>query len=38
VRQGDTLAGLTLRRVSRDTVLVRGMDTIWTLTVKRTWP
>lgn len=38
VRQGDTLAGLTLRRVSRDTVVVRGMDTTWTLTVKRTWP
>jgi hypothetical protein len=38
VRQGDTLGGLTLRRISRDTVVVRGMDTTWTLTVKRTWP
>lgn len=38
VRQGDTLAGFTLRRVSGDTVVVRGMDTTWTLTVKRAWP
>ncbi len=38
VRHGDTLGGLKIRRISRDTVVVRGMDTTWTLTVKRTWP
>lgn len=38
VRQGDTLASLKVRRVSRDTVVLSGMDTNWTLTMKRTWP
>jgi hypothetical protein len=37
VRQGDTLGGLTVRRVGRDTVTVLGMDTTWKLAVRRTW-
>ena len=37
VRQGDTLGGLTVRRVGRDTVTVLGMDTTWRLTVRRAW-
>jgi hypothetical protein len=38
VLQGDTIAGLRVRRTSRDTVVVTGMDTTWTLTVRHTWP
>jgi hypothetical protein len=38
VRQGDTLAGLRVRRTARDTVEITGMDTTWTLTVRSAWP
>jgi hypothetical protein len=35
VAQGDTIGGLRVRRVSRDTVVVQGADTNWKLTLER---
>jgi len=37
VRKGDTLGGLKVRSVGRDTVIVQGADTVWKLIVKRAW-
>lgn len=37
VRKGDTLSGLRIRSVGRDTVIVQGADTVWKLTVRRPW-
>ena len=37
VRRGDTLGGLRIRSVGRDTVIVEGADTVWKLGVKRPW-
>jgi hypothetical protein len=37
LRMGDTLGGLRIKRVGRDTVVVTGMDTTWKLTVRRAW-
>lgn len=37
VRAGDTLGGLRIRAVGRDTVIVRGADTTWKLVLKRPW-
>lgn len=37
VHVGDTLGGLRIRRVGRDTVVVTGADTIWRLTLRQTW-
>jgi hypothetical protein len=37
LRAGETSAGLTLRRIGRDTVVVTGYDTTWKLTVRRPW-
>jgi hypothetical protein len=37
VHVGDTLGGLRIRRVGRDTVIVTGADTIWRLTLRRAW-
>jgi hypothetical protein len=37
VHVGDTLGGLRIRRVGRDTVIVLGADTTWRLTVRRAW-
>jgi hypothetical protein len=37
VRKGDTLGGLKVRSVGRDTVIVQGADTVWKLIVKRPW-
>jgi hypothetical protein len=37
VRVGDTLGGLRIRRIGRDTVVVSGADTTWRLTVRRPW-
>jgi hypothetical protein len=34
VAAGDTLSGLRVRSIRRDTVIVQGQDTIWTLTVE----
>jgi prophage tail gpP-like protein len=38
VRAGDTLEGLRIRRIDRDTVVVGAVDTTWKLTVKGVWP
>jgi hypothetical protein len=35
VSKGDTVGGLRVRRITRDTVIVQGTDTTWKLTVKR---
>jgi hypothetical protein len=37
VRRGDTLGGLRVRSITKDTVRIIGMDTTWTLTVRRAW-
>lgn len=37
VRVGDTLAGLTVQRITHERVIVTGMDTTWTLAVKEPW-
>jgi hypothetical protein len=37
VRRGDTLAGLRVRAVGKDSVRIVGMDTTWTLIVRRAW-
>ena len=37
VRVGERVGGLTLRRIQRDAVVVTGLDTMWTLTVKAPW-
>jgi hypothetical protein len=37
VRAGDTLGGLRIRRIGRDTVLISGADTTWRLTLRHAW-
>ena len=37
VRAGDRVGELTVRSVRRDTVVIAGLDTVWKLTVRRTW-
>jgi hypothetical protein len=37
LRKGDTIATLAVRAVGRDTVIIKGADTTWRLTVKRSW-
>lgn len=37
VRAGDVLGSLTIRSIGRDTLIVRGTDTTWVLTLKRSW-
>mgnify|MGYP007135474208 CR=1 FL=1 len=37
LRVGDTLGGLRIRRVGRDTVVVTGADTTWRLTLRQAW-
>ncbi len=37
VRAGDVFGGLKVRAVMRDTVIVQGADTVWKLTMKRSW-
>lgn len=34
---GDTIRGLRVRRVTADTVVIQGADTVWRLTMRRTW-
>jgi hypothetical protein len=36
-RVGQTLGGITIRAVRRDTVIAQGMDTTWKLTLARSW-
>jgi hypothetical protein len=35
---GDTVGGLRIRRIGRDTVVVTGADTTWRLTLRQAWP
>jgi hypothetical protein len=37
VHAGDTIGGLRIRRVGRDTVIVSGTDTTWRLTLRQAW-
>lgn len=37
LRVGDTLAGLTVQRITQEHVVVTGMDTTWILAVKEPW-
>jgi len=37
VQSGDTLGGLRIRSVTKDHVLVAGLDTVWRLTVHQPW-
>lgn len=37
VHAGDTLGGLTVRHIGRDTVVVSATDTTWRLTVRQAW-
>ena len=37
VMQGDTVAGLRIRRISRGEVVVAGFDTTWVLVIKESW-
>jgi hypothetical protein len=37
VRRGDTLGGLTVSAINRDTVTIHGSDTTWRLFIKRSW-
>jgi hypothetical protein len=37
LRIGDSLAGIRLRAVRRDTAILVGKDTTWKLTVRRLW-
>ena len=36
-RRGDSLGTLIVRAVGRDTVIIKGADTTWRLTLKRPW-
>jgi hypothetical protein len=36
LRQGDTIAGIVVRSIRKDTVVLKGTDTTWRLTVKGT--
>jgi hypothetical protein len=37
VRHGETIAGLRVRAIKPDRVLITGLDTTWTLTVREPW-
>jgi hypothetical protein len=37
VHAGDTVGGLSVRRIGRDTVVVTSIDTTWRLTVRHPW-
>jgi hypothetical protein len=37
VRQGETVAGLRVRIIKQDRVLITGLDTAWTLMVREPW-
>ncbi len=37
VRQGETIAGLRVRTIKPDRVVITGLDTTWTLTVREPW-
>jgi hypothetical protein len=37
VRRGDVIGGIKVSRIERERVLVTGLDTTWTLTVREPW-
>jgi hypothetical protein len=37
LRRGDSVGTVVVRAVGRDTVIIKGADTTWRLTVKRSW-
>jgi hypothetical protein len=37
VHVGDLVAGLLVKRIERDRVVITGMDTVWTLRVREPW-
>jgi len=37
VRSGERIGALLIRRIERDRVVVVGLDTTWTLTVREPW-
>ena len=37
LRRGEAVAGLRVREITREHVMVVGLDTIWTLKVKTSW-
>jgi hypothetical protein len=37
VRRGDTLSGLLIRDITRTQTIISAADTLWKLTLKRTW-
>lgn len=37
VRSGDVIGAFSVRSVTRDSVVIAGMDTTWRLTVRRAW-
>ncbi len=37
VRQGETIAGLRVKTIKQDRVLITGLDTTWTLMVREPW-
>ncbi len=37
VRQGETIAGLRVKLIKSDRVVIAGLDTTWTLTVREPW-
>ena len=37
VRRAETIAGLRIRAIERSHVIVAGLDTVWTLTVREPW-
>ncbi len=37
LRSGESLGGITVRAIHRDTAWARGFDTTWTLTLAKTW-
>lgn len=37
VRQGESIAGLRVKTIKRDRVVITGLDTTWTLTVREPW-
>lgn len=38
VRAGEIVGSLKVRRIEYDRVVVAGMDTVWTLMLRRPWP
>src|SRR5438876_10947154 len=37
VRSGETISGLRVKTITRDRIVITGLDTTWTLTVREPW-